>query len=84
MYNFELTWGLLVVAQISVLKALTIWKFSKIAGMDDIIIGRFILMSNFMFLIVSQTGRCFLGYFSQTSIDYQLLSGMVIQDVEFG
>ena len=68
MYNFALTWVLLVIAQISVLKALTIWKFSKIAGMDDIFIGAFMLINNFLFVIFSLIGRSWTGYFSNTSI----------------
>ena len=68
MYNFVLTWGLLVVAQISVLKALTIWKFSKIAGMDDIFVGAFMLINNFLFVILSLIGRSWTGYFFNTSI----------------
>ena len=68
MYNFALTWVLLVIAQISVLKALTIWKFSKIAGMDDIFIGAFMLINNFLFVIFSLIGRSWTGYFSYKSI----------------
>jgi hypothetical protein len=54
MDNICLAWGFLCITEISVLKAIMIFKWSKIAGMDDIFFGQMLAKGNFGFLVLSQ------------------------------
>ena len=54
MDNICLAWGFLCITEISVLKAIMIFKWSKIAGMDDIFFGQILAKGNFGFLVLSQ------------------------------
>ena len=55
--NIYISWVLLVLAEISVVKALLIYKFSWIVGIDENFAGRFLLKFNLGYSFVSQTVR---------------------------
>ena len=55
--NIYISWGFLVLAEISVMKALLIYKFSWIVGIDENFAGRFLLKFNLGYSLISQTAR---------------------------
>ena len=61
--NIWLSWGLLVLAEISVIKALLISKFSLIVGIDENFVGSFLLKFNLGFILISHTARFVLTFF---------------------
>ena len=52
--NICLAWGFLCITEISVLKAIMIFKWSWIAGMNDIFFGKIVAKANLGFLVLSQ------------------------------
>ena len=52
-----MSWELLVLAEISIVKALLINRFSLVMGVDENFAGRFLLRFNLGYLLISQTGR---------------------------
>ena len=52
--NICLAWGFLCITEISVLKAIMIFKWSRIAGMDDNFFGLILAQGNIGFLVLSQ------------------------------
>ena len=56
--NCWMSWGLLVLAELSVLKALSIYKFSWVVSVNEIFAGWFLLRFNLGYILISQTGRC--------------------------
>jgi hypothetical protein len=61
--NIWLSWGLLVLAEISVIKALLISKFSLIVGIDENFVGSFLLKFNLGFILISHAARFVLTFF---------------------
>ena len=55
--NCWMSWGLLVLAELSVVKALSIYKFSWVVSVNEIFAGRFLLRFNLGYILISQTGR---------------------------
>ena len=55
--NFYISWVYLVLAEISVMKALWIYKFSWIAGIDENFAGRFLLKFNLGYSVIFQAAR---------------------------
>ena len=55
--NFYISWIYLALAEISVIKALLIYKFSWIVGIDENFAGRFLLKFNLGYSLISQTAR---------------------------
>ena len=55
--NIYLSWTLLVLAEISVMNALLIHKFSWIVGIDEDFAGKFLLKFNLGYCLISQTAR---------------------------
>ena len=64
--NIYISWVLLVLAEISVVKALLIYKFSWIVGIDENFAGRFLLEFNLGYSFVSQTARFVHKFYSIT------------------
>ena len=62
--NIYLSWTLLVLAEISVMKALLIHKFSWIVGIDENFAGTFLLKFNLGYCLISQTARFVHIFFS--------------------
>ena len=63
--NCWMSWGLLVLAELSVLKALSIYKFSWVVSVNEIFAGWFLLRFNLGYILISQTGRFVHKYFIQ-------------------
>ena len=61
--NMYVSWVLLVVTEISVVKALSICKFSWIVGIDENFAGRFLLTFSLGYSFVSQTARFVLKFY---------------------
>ena len=55
--NSWMSWTLLVLAEISVIKALLICKFSWIMRINEDFAGRFLLRFNLGYILISHTGR---------------------------
>ena len=64
--NIYISWALLVIAEISVMKALLIYKFSWIVGIDENFAGRFLLKFNLGYSLTSQTARFVHKFYSDT------------------
>ena len=54
-----------------------LFNFSRVAGMDDIFIGRFVLIWNMIFLFITNLTRYWLGSMHE-SLEFQLLSGIKV------
>ena len=52
-----MSWELLLLAEISIVKALLSNRFSLVMGIDENFAGRFLLRFNLGYLLISQTGR---------------------------
>ena len=55
--NCWISWGLLILAELSVVKALSIYKFSWVVSINEIFAGRFLLRFNLGYILISQTAR---------------------------
>ena len=64
--NIYLSWTLLVLAEISVMNALLIHKFSWIVGIDEDFAGKFLLKFNLGYSLISQTARLVHKLYSNT------------------
>ena len=64
--NCWMSWGLLVLAELSVVKALSIYKFSWVVSINEIFAGRFLLRFNLGYILISQTGRFVSKIFMQS------------------
>ena len=65
--NCWMSWGLLILAELSVVKALSIYKFSWVVNIDEIFAGRFLLRLNLGYILFSQTSRFVSKLFVQYS-----------------
>ena len=64
--NIYISWGFLVLAEISVMKALLINKFSWTVGINENFVGRFLLKFNIGYSLISQTARFVHKFYSNT------------------
>jgi hypothetical protein len=64
--NIYISWVLLVLAEISVMKALLIHKFSWIMGIDENFAGKFLLKFNLGYSLISQSGRFVHKFYSDS------------------
>ena len=55
--NFSINWGLLLLTEMSVVKALLIFKWSWIVGVDEQFAGVFLISLNVGYSVISQTFR---------------------------
>ena len=65
--------------EVFVVKALMLYKFPYMAGLDDDFMGKFLLSGNIGFLIISQVSRLYIGSF-QESFEHQLLTGIRMKE----
>ena len=54
-----------------------LFNFSRVAGMDDVFIGRFVLIWNLTFLFITNSTRFWLGSMHE-SLEFQILSGIKV------
>ena len=64
--NIYISWIYLALAEISVIKALLIFKFSWIVGIDENFAGRFLIKFNLGYSLISQTARLVHKFYSNT------------------
>ena len=64
--NIYISWVLLVLAEISVMKALLIHKFSWIVGIDENFAGKLLLKFNLGYSLISQSARFVYKFYSDT------------------
>ena len=70
------SWIGLCWCQIVIFNALLIFKFPRISGIDDIFMGRFMLIINILFIFLLHTARFyFFGSFHEAS-QYQIFTGI--------
>lgn len=62
-------------------KALLLFKFSRISGMNDLFVERFLLLVNFSSQFITQTFRYWLGSMHE-SREFQVLSGIKVSYTE--
>ena len=65
-------------AEISIVKALLINRFSLVMGIDENFAGRFLLRFNLGYILISQTGRFVHKYFMQFRFEsYDFLLNLI-------
>ena len=66
--NCWISWGLLLLIEISVVKALLNYKSTWVLGINENFAGRFLLRFNLGYILISQTGRFVHKYVMQFSL----------------
>ena len=64
--NIYISWVLLVLAEVSVMNALLIYKFSWIVGIDENFAGKFLLKFNLGYSLISQSARFVHKFYTDT------------------
>ena len=77
--NISILWILNCLTEVFLVKALMLYKFSYMAGIDDTFMSRFLLLENLGFLFISQASRFYLGSMYE-SIEFQILSGIMLKE----
>ena len=67
--NCWMSWGLLLLTEISVEKALLNYKYTWVLGINENFAGRFLLRFNLGYILISQTGRFVHKYFMQFRLE---------------
>ena len=67
--------------EVAIFKALLLFKFSWISGMNDLFVERFLLLVNFSSQFITQTFRYWLGSMHE-SREFQVLSGIKVSYTE--
>ena len=73
--NISLSWFLTCLTEVFLVKALMLYKFSYMAGLNDNFVGNFLLIGNIGFVIMTHTSRLYIGSF-QESVEYSILTGV--------
>ena len=76
--NFQLLWNVLMITESSVVKSLMIFKWPFMAGLDDLIIGTFLLRINFIICILSQWFRYWLDSMYEAH-EFPILTGIKVR-----
>ena len=79
--NIFISWIGMCHLEVAIFKALLLFKFSWISGMNDLFVGRSLLLINVASQIVTQTFRFWLGSMHE-SREFQLLSGIKVSYTE--
>ena len=72
--NICISWYLLTLTQMTLVKVLKIFKWSFMNGIDDIFVGEFLILVNVGFLSLSQLARYWLGSMYESQ-EFHMLSG---------
>ncbi len=72
--NCAMIWFLTCLSEVFVVKSLMLYKFSIMAGLDDLFLSRILLLVNLGLVFLSQLPRFQLGGLYQ-SLEFQILSG---------
>lgn len=73
--NVSVSWFLTCLTEIFLVKSLMLHKFSYMAGLNDNFMGKFLLIGNIGFVIITHTSRLYIGSF-QESVEYSILIGV--------
>ena len=79
--NVCVSWYLLTLTQMTLVKILLIFKWSFMAGIDDNFMGKYLQLVNLGFLFVSQFYRYILGSMYESQ-EFQILSGQCISTID--
>ena len=79
--NIFISWIGMCHLEVAIFKALLLFKFSWISGMNDLFVGRSLLLINVTSQVVTQTFRFWLGSMHE-SREFQLLSGIKVSYTE--
>jgi hypothetical protein len=79
--NIFVSWIGMCHLEVAILKALLLFKFSWISGMNDLFLGRSLLLINVASQVVTQTFRFWLGSMHE-SREFQVLSGIKVSYTE--
>ena len=78
--NVCVSWYLLTLTQMTLVKILLMFKWSFMAGIDDNFMGKYLQLVNLGFLFVSQFYRYILGSMYESQ-EFQILSGQCISTI---
>ena len=79
--NIFVSWNAMSFLQLVIFKALLLFKFSRISGMNDFFIARFLLLFNLISQAITQTFRYFIGSMHE-SREFQVMSGIKVSYTE--
>ena len=74
--NICISWYLLTLTQMTLVKVLMIFKWSFMTGIDDNFVGGFLILVNVGFLSLSQLARYWLGSLYESQ-EFHMLSGKI-------
>ena len=77
--NFVVTWNIFSLTLMIVAKTLLIFKWSLMAGTDDLFMGRFLFLVNLGFCFCVHLSRYWLGSMYE-SHEFQILSGIMVSN----
>ena len=79
--NIFLSWNAMNFLELVIYKALLLYKFSRISGMNDFFVARFLLLFNLISQPITQIFRYFLGSMHE-SREFQIISGIKVSYTE--
>ena len=79
--NIFVSWNAMSFLELVVFKALLLFKFSRISGMNDFFIGRFLLLFNLISQAITQSFRYSIGSMHE-SREFQVMSGIKVSYTE--
>ena len=79
--NIFVSWNAMNFLELVIYKALLLVKFSRISGMNDFFVARFLLLFNLISQAITQIFRYFLGSMHE-SREFQIISGIKVSYIE--
>ena len=79
--NIFVSWNAMSFLELVVFKALLLFKFSRISGMNNFFIGRFLLLFNLISQAITQSFRYSIGSMHE-SREFQVMSGIKVSYTE--
>ena len=79
--NIFVSWNAMSFLQLVIFKALLLFKFSRISGMDDFFVARFLLLFNLISQVITHTFRYSIGSMHE-SREFQVMSGIKVSYTE--
>ena len=79
--NIFLSWNAMNFLELVIYKALLLYKFSRISGMNDFFVARFLLLFNLISQAITQIFRYSLGS-KHESREFQIISGIKVSYTE--
>jgi hypothetical protein len=79
--NIFVSWNAMNFLELVIFKALLLFKFSRISGMNDFFVARFLLLFNLISQAITQTFRYSIGSMHE-SREFQVMSGIKVSYTE--